>query len=125
MKLYLTTRTCAKNGIQLRYRALKVKETFRDPLALGLQKDSEFRPLFDYYLEKMSESGLLDRMKTRWKAKALASRTRLVPQTTTSLGYDLLIGPFVLIAYSIATSILLLLLEKLIHYVNRHYKKKV
>ncbi len=34
--------------------------------AFGLQRDSEFRELFDYHLRKMLQTGLIDEKKRKW-----------------------------------------------------------
>ncbi len=38
-------------------------------IAIGLQKDSEFRPLFDYHLTKMREIGVLKMITERWTTR--------------------------------------------------------
>ena len=38
------------------------------PFAFGYQKDSSFAEIFDYHVEKMRQSGVLDTIKTKYDA---------------------------------------------------------
>ena len=45
---------------------LHLTDQIKSPIAFGLQKDSEFTPIINYYIKKMIESGLMASTMRKW-----------------------------------------------------------
>jgi len=66
------------------------KKYSRGYLAFGLQKDSPYHGLFDYYLKKMKQDGVLDKL-----IKEYEPPPQICPDLTgKALGFNNLIFPF-------------------------------
>ena len=93
--------------------ALNINDKFIESLALGFQKDSELLPIFNFYLAKLRENGVLSQILTTWLKK------RPLDVTTNSIAYELgyydLIFPFLAILCGMALCCSLVYLEYLMH----------
>ena len=85
---------------------LDITETITSQLAIGLQKDSEFKKLFDYQITKQIQSGLISFLINKWvKAGRLDEIGRISKDPTEaakSLSYANLLLPFIILSVGIA-----------------------
>ena len=84
-------------------------------LALGLQKDSELLPLFDYYLIKMKQSGLLAKLLSGWQQTILHLSTTRNGNLATELGYRSVLLPFIFVLVGAGVGFLTLSTEVMSH----------
>ena len=93
-----------------RFEALKLKDTFPVPVACAYPKGSQFRELFDHFLHKMLQGGTIHKLEKRFVAAK-----REGPDWAgegAALGYWNLVFPFLVLALGVASSLLLLIVEK-------------
>ena len=92
----------------------KGQDALRDKCAFGFQKDSELRPIFNYYIAKLSEEGLLKKIVKDGLPSTAQGGTALgeAGATTTRLGYPDLVFPFMALALGVVASSVFGLLEK-------------
>ena len=83
-------------------------------LAFPLQKDSEFRNIFNYYLVKTIQSGLLKKLSEKWVDKDRPEdwSHRIFQEEAKSLGYDNIVFPMVVMLVGMVTGICLVWAEK-------------
>ena len=90
---------------------LTIEETIMTHLAIALRKNSEFKGLFDYLVQKFMLSGLISKMKTKWLHGSTIGNTERVSNHAETLGYENLLFPFMILGCGIMAGILFVLLE--------------
>ena len=90
---------------------LDVDETFHTYASLGLQKDSEFREIFNYHLLKMKQSGTFWKFEEEWFSKKGNQLISSNGPEKICLGYNNLLFPFSILAIGAGLSIILAGLE--------------
>ena len=81
-------------------------------IAFGLQKNSEFKQLFDYELLKMKQSGVILHEAYKWLRNRLPEKGRSpFVEEATPLGYNNLLFPGLILLVGIAMSLALVFLE--------------
>ena len=90
---------------------LTLEESYKAYHAIALQKNSEFRAIFDYYILKLQEVGIFHELAQKW-----------IPQTTWEtepasdkivLGYNNLLFPFFVLFAGTGCALILVGIEKL------------
>lgn len=99
-------------------KALKMEDTSVVSGGIGLQKDSEFRDIFNFLLIKFAEVGILQRINTKWPDTS-RNEDFGIPEPG-SLGFNNVLFPFTLLATGIITASAFACLE----YVLMKYKAK-
>ncbi len=103
----------------LQLRVLKIKEALTTSLALGYSKHSEFTRLFNYYLMKMREGGILQRLNKRWKE--MRNDNFWAPEAE-RLGFEHLCGLFLVLAGGALIALGIGLIERIQMYgLNQHH----
>ncbi len=93
-----------------RFVTVPVEESYLDHLGFAFAKNSEFTRLFNYHLQKLEESGLMKKLRTKWEERRPADDGG--SDEASPLGYDLLVGPFLmLVACGFILPITLVVLE--------------
>ena len=85
--------------------------------AIAVQKDSEFKPMFDYYLYKLKETGTLHELYNEWDPHFTQQSQRdgyKIGQSADVLGYNNLAFPFILMATGLVASFGIVLAEWLV-----------
>ena len=82
--------------------------------AWGLQKDSEFRDMFNHHLAKMHETGVLSLVDTKWMSPDRPQTPVDPSQVFTSLGGDMLFFPFSFLLIGIVGSVTFAAIEKVL-----------
>ena len=77
--------------------------------ALGLQLDSELKPIFDYYLTLMKETGVVDMIKKSVLFKRY--HMDLEQNETNALGYRNLLFPFMILGFGAGFSLVCFVIE--------------
>ncbi len=95
-----------------RTRSLQITDGYTTPLGFGLQKDSEFKEVFNFHLQQMDESGVKQQIVRKWRYVANRQFGMKDPPT---LGFDVVLFPFVTVALGAAAAILVLALESAAH----------
>ena len=86
--------------------AIPAKYDFK-PYAYGLQKDSPYLPLFNYYLNEMKEKGSLEQIKVKY-----TSQPQVCPDYSgKSLGIGSVFTAFAIFFFGVAFAIILFCLE--------------
>ncbi len=85
-------------------------------LAFGLQKDSEFRKLFDYHIVKLQQSGMLKLLTHKWfsEEKPEDLSGRIFQDAPMPLGYENLFFPIIIILIGTIGGIITLGIEALV-----------
>ncbi len=93
---------------------LDFQEMIPAHLGFGLQKDSEFKALFDHHFVRLKQSGLLHQLHRKWlEGDAPADISgRIFTQDAFPLGYDNLFFPSFVIAMGVAAAAVMLLAER-------------
>ena len=86
-------------------------------VGIGLQKDSEFRELFNYLMMKLVEVGIIKRINMKWPDTS-RDEDFSIPEPG-SLGFNNLLFPFNLLATGIITAIISVCLEYLFQKVKQ------
>ncbi len=81
--------------------------------AIGLQKDSELRDMFNYHILKMRQTGVLDQILQSWLTRRGPSdwSSRIFQDDPIALGYQNLFGPVAVLVAGIGSSFTIILLE--------------
>ena len=91
-------------------------------LGIALQKNSEFLPMFNYYLTKMRESGLAGRVLRKWEESTSMSLKgtdqETQPTTATALSFTNVMLPFLFMISGIVVAISCSLFEFVIHRIS-------
>ncbi len=84
-------------------------------IAIGLQKNSEFKAAFDYHIMDMKQSGVLHEIYNMWiESDETDDMTdRIFVQDAFSLGFDNLFLPAIIVALGILASLTVVVFEKL------------
>ncbi len=90
------------------------KDAFASQLAFGLQKDSEFTAAFNHHLFKMVQSGVLRQLMYKWLEgrRPEDESDRIFTEDATSLGYENLFFPMVVMLVGLAGGLALLVGER-------------
>lgn len=84
-------------------------------LGIGLQKNSEFRELFNYEILKITESGILGKMRNFWLGgQPVESAESAGSNSVVSLSYNNLLFPFLILCFGILAALLGAGLEKVL-----------
>ena len=89
----------------------RTKSFGRDSLAIGLQKDSEFKQVFDFHLSKMTENGIFNKLVIDWMEPPGSDFTEDLE--IVYLGYENLIFPCLIMSAGILMSLAQVCMEKL------------
>ena len=89
---------------------LPMTDAVRYESSFGLQKNSEFTPLFKYYIAKMDETGVLDTLRLKNLPKAISNSNAAKSIT---LGFNNVLFPFLILEFGMIFGILLMFFEKL------------
>lgn len=80
---------------------LDIAETILSQVALGLQKDSEFKNIFDYQITKQIQSGLVAYLINKWvkngQLDEIGQINKDPSEATNSLSYANLLLPFIIL----------------------------
>lgn len=89
------------------------EERLTSQLAIGLQRESEFRSCLDYHILKMLNSGLMRRMQIKWmlKHKPDDLSHRIFASESSSLGLDNLMFPVLILVFGVTLSSVIALTE--------------
>ncbi len=91
------------------------QEKMNGQLAFGFQKDSQIKEIFDYYIIKFKQSGMMAELQDRWfyedKPKDLSSR--IFQEEPIHLGYENLFFPMLVMLVGTTGCMILLLYEVL------------
>ena len=93
--------------------ALKMDDATNSFMSFGLQKNSEFCQIFNHYLQKQLEHGINRRLYRKYH-NSLYVHKEFGMAEPQALGYENVIFPFTLLGSSIATSILMAMIERLL-----------
>jgi ABC-type amino acid transport substrate-binding protein len=93
-----------------RFVALKLSDSISGTIAWAFQKDSEFVDIFNHYLHKMQEYGIMDKMSKDWNDKAT---TYVGTADSVSLGFENTLFPFLLLFGGMLSAMGLVLIEAL------------
>ena len=88
---------------------LQIKESLRQMVAFALQKDSEYKELFNHNMHKLNEAGILDNLAQKYLPN---QRSLQADIEAVSLGYDNVLFPSLIMLIGIAFSILISCIEK-------------
>ena len=97
-------------------------------LALGFQKDSELREMFNYHITRLRVAGLLEQLHDRWVLQGEPEKTeRTTPGqesliTAFTLGYENLLFPFSVFCCGLVISLGLSIVEKCLGVKNHCFK---
>ena len=91
-------------------KALVLDDSISDYLAFGFQKDSEFVGLFNAFLLKLRQTGLLSKIYQRWIPRdELETKT---DETATVLGFENLSFPFMGLLWGVGVAFAVGVVEK-------------
>ncbi len=86
------------------------------PIALAFQPNSELRPLFDYHLIKLDQSGLRKKLLSKWglseSAGGSSSSGEEGGEEASVLGYDNILFLFMVLGFGIAAAAVLAAAER-------------
>ena len=94
-----------------RLRLLNIMDSVPTPGAHAYPKGSELRPMLDFHLLKMKESGVVDRIAMRYMPEP--PRDIGVPDAQ-QLGYDNLIFPALILSFGTCGALAVVLVERLV-----------
>ena len=87
--------------------------------SIGLRNDSEFKALFDFHISQLKEAGVLARINHKWleegKLTPLPGSQRNLASAST-LGYENVIFPFLVLLLGVVISAVLILYERFIRW---------
>ena len=89
---------------------LVIQESLTQMVAFALQQDSEYKELFNYNLKRLDEKGILDKLIEVYMPKHHTPQTIL---EAIPLGYDNVLFPSLVMLMGIASSLLLVIVEKI------------
>ena len=95
---------------------LTITESLTQMVSFALQRDSEYRELFNHHLRKLDEKGILDKLAEIYLPERNAPQTLL---KAIPLGYDIVLFPSLVMFLGISSSLLMLCLER----IGRCFKK--
>ncbi len=89
------------------------QEMTKGVLGFGLQKDSEFKPAFNYYIVKLRELGILDEIFARWIKENMPDdmSERIFVEDASVLGYDNLFFPAMVLLAGFIGGVVVVLYE--------------
>ena len=87
---------------------LDLDDMIPTPIALAFPPNSELRYTINYFLLKIKESGLLDKMRRDW----MPAKKEEVQEGATVLGFENLVFPFLCLASGLILSLSLAFVEK-------------
>ena len=87
------------------------QEKRRTPLAWAFQRDSELLPIFNHYLEKMQQTGVIDRLKQTFLGNHNGITGSSKIQELQGLGYDTVVLPFLALLIGLCAALLQLGIE--------------
>ncbi len=104
------------------------QEKMNGQLAFAFQKDSEIKDIFDYYIIKFKQSGLMEGLQNKWfyEDKPNDMSNRIFQEEPIHLGYENLFFPMLVMLVGTTTCMVLLLYEvmskseRLTNMVRRH-----
>ena len=88
---------------------LKLHDMMDENWGFGLQKDSEFREIFNFYLLKLEQTGAIEKLKSKWLRKK--KEQEVILDSAAALGYGNLVFPFVILVFGMFGGIALGLAE--------------
>ena len=88
---------------------LDLEDMIPTPIGLAFPPDSELLATTNYFLLKLKETGLLQKMRTEW----MPTKKEEAPPTTTVLGFENLVFPFICLTLGVLLSICTVLIEML------------
>lgn len=93
---------------------LQLQDKISVPLSMAFPKDSQIEPVVSFFILKLRETGLLDKMRQDWSLGGDRQRNHWeeIQESGTVLGFENLSFPFLVLGFGIATSFVLSLLEK-------------
>ena len=95
---------------------VRITDSLKIPLRLAYPKGSEFREIFDYYLDPMLRGGVIGHLERKYYPVDQYGVT--ATESVASLGFGNLIFPYFLIASGIVAATVTLLAELLAHHLN-------
>ena len=100
-------------SVDRRMRALNIHDSSITHTSFTYQKGSEFRGIFDFHLMKMKQSGIFDRVMSRYLPDPLLA---IGIAEANRLGYDNAIFPVIVLSFGSIGALLVLLVERMIRY---------
>ena len=94
------------------------------PLAWAFQKESELAPLFNYYLDMMQQTGVIDRLEKKFVGKSDKSNIETQVQDINSLGFEKVVFPFLALVTGLSVAFMQLGFETVIMCKNKFRKSE-
>ena len=88
-----------------------LQERIRVPLAWAFQKGSELLPVFNYYLHKMQQTGLMDRLLQKYTGNSKMNTDATKVRDANVLGYPNVAFPFLALLTGLLVACMLLGIE--------------
>ena len=97
-----------------------LESTFEDSFyhyyGIALQKDSEYQKIFNYYLDKMMESGILHNLEQKWMdIEKWSSVNKEFENEVFALGKQEVLTLFVILIFGLVIALLLLVAERILY----------
>ena len=89
--------------------ALKIQDRVQISDAFAFQKGSEFLPMFNHFLRKMHESGIIDKMNQDWSKR---EEIDFDLDPTVTLGYENVAFPFTILLGGLSFACIVTLFER-------------
>ena len=102
------------------------QEAVKAPLAWAFQKESELHSIMNYHLDKMEQSGIIDRLhKTFLKSQNINSDTDAIMTKVyeEGIGYDKVVVPFLVLLTGLCLALLQLGIEAIGVYMHSKSSK--
>ena len=93
--------------------ALNLEDSISDYLSFAFPKGSEFVDLFNSFLVKLRQSGILTKINQKWAPVSNSKEVMNTPESGTILGFENLSFPFNLLATGIIIGATVALVEKI------------
>lgn len=92
--------------------ALNLDDKISVPVAMAFTPNSEILETFSPFLLKLKETGILQKIKQKWNLGRKEKEIKQVKESGTVLGFENLSFPFLVLAFGIILSFLLVGVEK-------------
>ena len=93
--------------------ALKLDDSIPDYISLGFPNGSEFLEVFNNFILKLRQSGILTKINEKWAPISNAKEVANTVAPGTFLGFENLSFPFILLTLGIILGVVIALIEKL------------
>ena len=103
--------------------ALNLDDKISVPVALAFPPNSEILETFSFFLLKLRETGVLQKIKKNWNLARQPKQREEMQESGTVLGFENLSFPFLILAFGTISASTLAVIENLLRKIHRGGEK--